>query len=659
MSNSIDSLKIKYFPHSDLMHPYMCQKVIDFCEENKTQLINNSLEFNDINNIFELSSVIEYFEKSEFFNNKNLHTCDIFQSIDKSVLIQNKKKMVRDCLSKITEGGIHLIEIIKSVHREYRYEVIPFLVTYNNALNHLISKEVIDYLCDNSYLYYILENRTFRNKTATFLKDYLFEHPETISLFLHKNLITANAEPFNFTPKEINGLVENYIHIPQNEIAIGVLSEIIKIDCLTTDTKFKCYQLIQEKMKNEVHWFNLQTRIKFISQEEPAKIITNESDGTVATICFNRNLILQNLDYLSILNNFIYLFNFIDPYHRVVFISAPSYKKGSLIELLSARNNSRKDYFDSNPIWNYMFDMAVMETKIYSEFLKERNIYLEEIIHWFFEEYIKNVFYINNFHVNVSECQKVETYYGKLLVLIPEFESIFKQYDSYCKLGEVSKEYISFLNQYNTSYPESLTSSKIVYVKKSSLEKSNTLFEELFAECYANFLNGAPSLYEFLMTVRSPILLSKQLFESYSDFNLLFEAGILVSDNKRETVIDRQILRILFEIYSFGYVCKNFIDKHLQKKIASLVKIGFLDEYNSLLSEQEQDLYQYIFKNKFKNEPYGIRNLYMHGNPSRDVKLHEYHYYITLTMMIVLILKLRDDFCLKQEKKTKDNITAS
>ena len=68
------------------------------------------------------------------------------------------------------------------------------------------------------------------------------------------------------------------------------------------------------------------------------------------------------------------------------------------------------------------------------------------------------------------------------------------------------------------------------------------------------------------------------------------------------------------------------------------------------MSKQENDLFNFAFNNKFSNNPLGLRNLYLHGNPSLDMAEHEFNYFISLTMMIVLVLKLNDAFTIMSSK---------
>lgn len=188
---------------------------------------------------------------------------------------------------------------------------------------------------------------------------------------------------------------------------------------------------------------------------------------------------------------------------------------------------------------------------------------------------------------------------------------VYKQFESYSEYNYVNHEYISSsLSIGENSYPESLKPTDIIYVEKSDFADAKTIFEELFTENYV--LNGYKSLYEFLMKKRHQVI-SIQLQDYYKNLNLLFKANILSRNTFGEIVVDYQKLDILEEIESYGYLCFSVLERSLQDKILELKRDNLLTSYNSFMSKQENDLFYFVFNNKFSNTTLGIRNLYMHG----------------------------------------------
>lgn len=73
---------------------------------------------------------------------------------------------------------------------------------------------------------------------------------------------------------------------------------------------------------------------------------------------------------------------------------------------------------------------------------------------------------------------------------------------------------------------------------------------------------------------------------------------------------------------------------------------GYLKTDDHLLCEPERNLFSYYLNNnKYTNGP-AIRNIYAHGAlpMGDDVQVHAKNYYILLTLLILLILKIEDEF---------------
>lgn len=70
---------------------------------------------------------------------------------------------------------------------------------------------------------------------------------------------------------------------------------------------------------------------------------------------------------------------------------------------------------------------------------------------------------------------------------------------------------------------------------------------------------------------------------------------------------------------------------------------------STLFSRNEQDYFDYYLnKTKFTNG-YDIRNKYLHGTNSNDKKQYEADYYRILKLIIIIIIKINDDLCIKED----------
>ena len=640
MASLID-VRIKYYSRNDVMNPIIRNMAVKYYLDKYST--KTSYSFENINDLLELFNVLKYFKD---FNSKTLTNL----KVNLEDLGKNFKSAVGRYFNNIKSED-ELKEIIKSIENQYRDDLILIFSQFSNVTKKFLTDDVIIFLCENSYLQYILDNKNFLNShrimehNSYVLKSYLFSHIESFPFYLSKDLVNSN-DPFNFSSKEFNSLVDKYIHLPKGKIYLNSLDLILKNKLLSKNIRYLVCKFKDDLIKERVSFTNIESVIKLVPQDEISKFETNEGEFSY---CFSYDLkwLKKFIDFPSILNNFKYVFNLVDYNNRISFTSAPLYRKKSIFEIFNC-NKQKLNEFDSNDIWDNYFISYILKTRAYSNFLKNHNIYIEDVIDWFFGDYIKTEFSIDNFIVNIKVAKNLESYSDKIKLLLPEFESIFKQFEAYCEFNYVNHDYVSIsLNIGENSYPVSLIKPEITYVEKNDSDDAKIIFNDLFHEDYR--LKGHKNLFDFLKE-------NKKGFDSqlssdlYPSFNLLLKNKILFQDANGVLLADTSKLSLLEQVEDYGYLCYNFLNDVYQKDVNDLLNCNLLTSYNSFMSKQENDLFNFVFNNKFSNNPLGLRNLYLHGNPSLNENEHESNYFISLTMMIVLVLKLNDAFTIMTSK---------
>lgn len=627
--------RFKYYPQNGFVNQNLTDKSIKAYLDKF--LATPFTQFDNLNELLECLNILFYLKETN--GNKF-----IIDNGELRALEQHFKIAVGRYFNKIKSED-ELKEIIKSIEEQYRDDLILIFSQFSNVTKKFLTDDVIIFLCENSYLQIILDDRKFLNQHSHVLKSYLFSHIESFPLYLSKNLVNSNP-PFNFTSEEFNSLVDKYIHLPKGKIYLNSLDLILKNKLLSKNIRYLVCKLKDDLIQKRVSFTNIESVIKFVTQDEISKFETNEGEFSY---CFSYDVKwLKNfIDFPSILNNFKYVFNLVDYNNRISFTSAPLYRKKSIFEIFNCNNQNLKE-FDSNAIWENCFISYVLKTRAYSNFLKNHNIYIEDVIDWFFGDYIKTEFSIDNFVVNVKNIKNVESFLDKIKILIPEFEGIFKQFESYREFGYVNHDYISnVLNDGENAYPESLNTPEITYVEKYNSDEANKIFNDLFSD--DGRLQDYKNLSDFLIKNKNGFD-SQLLSELYPCFNLLLKNNIIIQNSSGDLFVDTLKLSLLKNVEDYGCLCFYFLDDVYKKKVNELLNDNLLTSYNSFMSKQENDLFNFVFNNKFTNTSLGIRNLYMHGNPSLDMAEHEFNYFISLTMMIVLVLKLNDAFTIMTSK---------
>src|SRR5699024_3626983 len=131
-------------------------------------------------------------------------------------------------------------------------------------------------------------------------------------------------------------------------------------------------------------------------QKEPVIIDYKENRFYISV---SSNWIRDNLDYPTLLNNFIHIYNFVDKENRIEFNSKPNHT--STLEKVFMNTDLKKVYVKSS-CFDVYNSFAVIAMIPYCEFLeKDCNIRIEEVLQWFFDEYLVNEFNIHDFIVNM------------------------------------------------------------------------------------------------------------------------------------------------------------------------------------------------------------------------------------------------------------------
>ncbi|WP_344203347.1 hypothetical protein [Kocuria salsicia] len=85
-----------------------------------------------------------------------------------------------------------------------------------------------------------------------------------------------------------------------------------------------------------------------------------------------------------------------------------------------------------------------------------------------------------------------------------------------------------------------------------------------------------------------------------------------------------------------------------QKAIDEMVSAGWLAHRSTLLSAAEVSYFNYFLNDKeFSNGP-SLRNRYLHGSQADgdDDRVHRHTYLTALRLLVALVIKINDDFCL-------------
>lgn len=362
---------------------------------------------------------------------------------------------------------------------------------------------------------------------------------------------------------------------------------------------------------------------------------------------YDINFLNERLNYPEILENFIYVFQYMDLYGQATCVSLPS--EMSLLEQRIGYHSER-DYrkgiaFDVKECAQFLTLMK------YVEFLKQKEIYLENIIEWFFSEYLPNEFQTEGF--SFLAPSKNTTALEKIRFLFPEIEGIRNQFDLYVRNGEIDYELI-----YLDSTPKliseigSLLKKKYLYINPDHADlgkECRLLFSsQSILLCNENESIDADYSSFFKMCIREKINIA-----DYPDFEDCVKKLYWLQSRKSLYILDDGTIKlnyerviILYHLFHDCVICPYyypFNKKNIADILKAMIEENELVWESSLFNRKEQDYLDYMLnKSKFDNG-LDLRNRYLHGNNTLDIGKQEEDYIKTLKIAILTVLKISED----------------
>lgn len=378
--------------------------------------------------------------------------------------------------------------------------------------------------------------------------------------------------------------------------------------------------------------------------------VMNQSNHTM-TLSYSRKWLDETLDYPSILNNFIYIFEFAD-YRQMRWSLVSLESEIGVLERVFTQNRSAL-YYPDGDVFRNKNQIAQMQINAYYKYLLSHNIRLEEVLEWFYSEYLQTEFGCPEMKIKLPS--KDSSNAEKCYSIIPAFESAVRQYSIYVESGEIDFDLIAmsaFQPKFNTI--PSMIHGKNVYGGNHTYRKLSAC---LFSD--QNLLSFVQRIYEQGKSYASLIELIKNETVKLSDYQAeekqtiqyLVDNGLLkITDD--EVIMPNQgwELTILSDLYRNESINRYHYPAEAQPLFDSWLSSGILEDDSLLFTKAEANYLSYVLNRAEYCNGLELRNKYMHGNQQviADEGEH-YRNYLTLLILFVLVtIKINDEFVLKE-----------
>lgn len=638
-----DDLRVKYYSTNDLSAGFYLKRIEDI-------ICNFVVEKKRV----DINEIIELYNIQQFFHNRiySIHWTKQ-QLNDYSEIVSDFSKVIGEFFSGINTDTIE--SMFDTIYYDYRNDFWKLIEKYK--VYDKISVEQFRKIILNKH--FILNDvlkcknivKKFSDEIITYMEKNPFCAEIILSYYLEKH--DRNIESLYF-PVELSNEKKTLIldkYIASNSSNINYLKLIFESNStnnlrLPDRLKLKAKRKYDEEIETlfkEGTGFEYGAKVSF-SNKIDEEFNFETDDNRILSVLYSAKWIKENLDYPTLLNNFIYLFGYTDLQFRSLHVSRES--QMSIIEKYLGIKG-RKEY-PTGIAFQQIQMLAQLQMIGYCNELEKYNIFLEDIIEWFFCNYLEEEFNVKGFCFNKSS--HTVSYLEKCRNIAAEFDNILKRFKIYCEDGEIDDEllHISTEHIFIKDIP-SMLSNKYIYPCGNDYQTiSNLLFSD---QSIIHYLPKLSNNYNSFYCLLEKENVYYDMFEDYQipSIDWLIDHNIIKIDNKKRIMPYWEKIKILNELYQHDVVCFSYMKKY-QSIIMELNKMGLVQFSSSLFSRPEQDYYNYLFNKSEFDNGLDIRNSYTHGTQRVDENQNKQDYFIFLRIMILIVIKINEEFCLKYPK---------
>ena len=637
---------VKFYGITDMASGYELRNA-----EKVIETFNADTEYTDINRVIELYNIKQYFDNEMYLASWDESTKNRYISIVKKFDSVIGKYFFR-------VSGENIYEYYASVNARYHYDFWEIIDCFN-VYKRITSEQFITTIKKDHMLVYVLHCpkivKTFGGEIAEELTINIEYAENVLNYYIAKH--TRNTKRKVYIPSELTaenkkGILKNYIEWEQaNPNYLQLISTFKKSDDFATDDRIRyaAHKKYQEYWHNKANtrnmvWHKYGASVSFYDDSQNQERLENsDCEENTVEFAYGTSWIKENLDYPTLLNNFIYLFGFVDEQSRYQHLANPA-KLGVLERAFGV--SGRNDY-KIGIDYQVRRMSSIGQMAGYLKQLELNNIKLENIFKWFFETYLNDEFDAKGFQYFVPS--ETASWLEKILVLITQFDSVIKQFRIYIEDQKIDRDFLEFSSDhYKLSDTPSMISKKYIYPKSDRINSAMYMFYSDQSMLYyvdeENKYNNLPHmLLERHMKVSD--------FEEYNQHNIewLIKEGFVLVDNQQYVKIKTEVAYLLNDFFQNGVILypyyKNKIPS-VANQIDAWLEAGDLESKQTLFTIQEQEFIDYMLNvQKYDNGP-ELRNKYAHGIFPADPRKQEQDYIELLRIMVLIIIKINEEFCM-------------
>ena len=640
-NNFFERIKFNKFsvPHQNLMF----QKAIPILDSFDAS--NNY----DLNQVIELSNIVQIVRSVECPTNITPEKFNGYREKTNAI-----SRFVSYCFQQLDLSDVE--SVFQSIWIYYTLDMLELLDRFSllkkipdSSVQNLLNKKLVS-------LIHILKCKGWVKKYSQVITDYMMNNKDAAEIIIKYYLVKDFAEKEDITfPKAlteekkisvlnyyVDGAFEphpNYLELIENAPIIQGLDIDDKLRLKAKKAKEKSL----EKYFEENGYVPYACTAVFQETDEDKEESYNEKDRH-AYFIYSKKWIREHLDFPTLLNNFIFLLGFFDLELRSKF----ALRKKSIIDDLLGNSEGIKHY----PINTRFKNSQMICHEVLSEYVNELGYYgisVEDLIDYFFKEYLKENFDISDFEF--KKPSKTASLDERIKLLFVEIDSLLKQLKYYREDGCIDEDLMSI-----SSKPVGIGELKSFQEQKYAYAKGKDLKEEmrlLFKFCLMFGVNFAWKNHNPLVQiiVKDHLFITDLAKPAQERINWLIERGSLCLRADGSLGLNVVRCNLLYDLYEKEVVCFAHQPVEAKEILKKLKNADEIDVDDTLFSRQEINYFNFVMNKKEFSNGMDLRNTFLHGS-FRGTEQDLQHAYIeALKILIMIVVKANEEFCLKFPEK--------
>lgn len=614
--------------------------------------------YTDVNEILELHNIKQYIDSEVYLRS---WTEDDIRHFKQNATEYGK--VVGRFMAAIEDNNF--VASYEKILREYIHSFWE-LVSNQGAYKRITKPSFSSVLTNEPHLIHeVLAHKNLVDYYDKEIKDFLLTYPKSAEILLSfyevRDDFGRNQKyiPKSLTVADKEAILSKYMD--SGEVNLNYLGLIQNArnqnDFRVSDrTRLKAKRLHDSETEK---FFNENSGMKYgvsVSFPQNASKIKDGAidDNSVINYSYSLDFIKQNADPYSLFQNFRLLFEYLDHQHRINLVS----KKNKLNVLERFMGVHSQNEYRAGTEFNLLEMTSYIQIVAYNRVLSDLGISLENVLHQVFTSLFQEKFeFASNARFSIPSST---SYFEKVRLLAPEFESVLKQFKLFVEDGVIDFDLLQISSTPTTIKDiPSLNKNKYICFNGDNKEMvgcTNLFFSDQSSLHYVEQFKEKHHQTFFDLLANEQVNNSNFAEYQKPPLNYLVEKGLIAIDPEGFIqVANPARVLILKDLYFNEVVSFHRYSVELRQEAQRMEteKIVFFD--STLFSKPEQAYFNFFLnKSEFANG-LDLRNSYLHGTQATpdEVQKHERAYFMYLRLLVLTFLKIEDDLIIHKALKSR------